>query len=608
MSFLKKEIIMQSSSKNEQLPRWDLHPIYPDFESAQYSGDMAQFKDTVAKLRDQIDDAQLRDTNPADWLHNCITLINTALDLYTNLEAYTYCRYSVATTDEALLKRLNKLEAAVLPLKNTAVRFRNALALISDTARAMSREHERLKEFAFYISEELMLQGKQMSAEEEDLAADLTRAGSDAWSRLQETVSSTLSALWDKDTGERKTTAQLRALAHDNDRRVREKAFRSEIELWKSAEIPLAYALNGVKGFSVILNKRRNYENTLEKSLIQSRISKKTLGALTAVMEESLPLFRSYLQQKARIIGVERCAFYDLFAPVGKNEQSWTFEAASSFITEQFKSFSDELADFAEHAFESKWIDAEPRKGKIDGAYCISMPRSKESRILCNFNGSFSGVTTVAHELGHGYHHHVLKDAAAVHREYPMTLAETASSFCETIVFNNALKDAGGNEALNLLESTLQDSTQVIVDILSRYRFETKLLDQRVKEELSPAELCRLMTEAQNETYADGLDQEQLHPYMWAVKPHYYSANLAFYNFPYAFGHLFALALFSLYGRQGKDFPPRYRQILQETGRASAETICRNAGFDIETEDFWRQGIAVIEEQIRRYRDLSAGR
>ncbi len=599
---------MHDTSAGEKLPRWNLNPVYTDFSSEQYTGDMKKFEDTVAKLRDQIENSHQRGGDPAEWLHGCIVMMNNALDLYSNLEAYTYCRYSTATTDEAILKQLNKLEAAALPLKNTAVRFRNALTRISDAAVTLSKENDYLKDFVFFIEEELALQEKQMSLEEEDLAADLARAGSDAWSRLQETVSSTLSALWDKQTGERKTTAQLRALAHDKERGVREKAYIHELELWKSAEIPIAYALNGVKGFSVILNKRRNYKNTLEKSLIQSRISGKTLAALTAAMEEALPLFRSYLQQKARIIGVEHCAFYDLFAPVGENEKKWTFKAASSFITEQFRSFSAELADFAEHAFSSGWIDAEPRKGKIDGAYCISMPLSKESRILCNFNGSFSGVTTIAHELGHGYHHHVLKDAPAVHRDYPMTLAETASSFCETIVFNNALKEAGPQEALNLLESALQDSTQVIVDILSRYRFETKLLEHRIEGELSPAELCGLMTEAQKETYADGLDQDKLHPYMWAVKPHYYSADLAFYNFPYAFGHLFGLALFSLYGQQGKDFPPRYRHILQGTGRASAEEICRNVGFDIETKDFWRRGIAVIEEQVKKYQKLSSER
>jgi pepF/M3 family oligoendopeptidase len=457
-----------------------------------------------------------------------------------------------------------------------------------------------------------------MSGAEEALAADLGRAGGDAWERLQESVSSNLTVDWDggvarggsvdwtkeKKKSETKTVNELRAMAFDPNRETRERAFRAELAAWKSVELPIAAALNGVKGFSVILNRRRHYASNLEEARRAARVSEKTLSALTGAMEDSLPQFRSYLKTKARLLGLPKLAFFDLFAPVGGSSKRWTFDEARAFIIEQFTSFSWDLGEFAEQAFNGSWIDAEMRRGKVGGAYCTSLPLAKESRILANFDGSFSSVTTLAHELGHGYHHHVLKDASAIHRDYPMTLAETASIFCEAVVFSKALETFPEEEKLSVLETFLQDSTQVIVDILSRYKFESMLFEARKSAEVSPEELCSFMEEAQKQTYGDGLDSENLHPYMWAVKPHYYRTGLAFYNFPYSFGQLFGLGLYAQYQQQPNSFPERYRALLELTGRAGAEKVTREAGFDIETKDFWKSGLDTIGNRIAEFTDL----
>jgi pepF/M3 family oligoendopeptidase len=584
-------------------PRWDLAPIYPSFDSEEYAADKARLEKAVAAFLKKAGDSGAAKSKPAGWLKSCLKKINEVSDLEENLSAYAYAQYSANTNDRQALAELNNLEEIALPYHEGMVRFRNSVAAIGKKLEKLEAKSKTIKRFHFFLREQLHYAEHQMSPREEALAADLNRAGGEAWSRLQESVSSNLTAEWED--GQRKTVNELRSLAHDGDRSVREKAFNAELSVWKQEEIALAAAINGVKGFTVILNRRRNYESSLERARRQARVGEKTLNALVESMEESLPQFRDYLDVKARLLGIPKLAFYDLFAPVGSSEQQWSFEQARRFIVEQFNTFSWDLGEFAEQAFDESWIDAEMRKGKIGGAYCISFPLARETRVLANFDGSFSSVSTIAHELGHGYHHHVLKDEPALHRDYPMTLAETASIFCEAIVFNKALETAREGDKLAILESSLQDATQVIVDILSRYKFEQMVFAKRGKAELAPEELCDMMKDAQRQTYGDGLAEETLHPYMWAVKPHYYRPELSFYNFPYAFGQLFGLGLFAQYQDQPTSFPERYRELLQITGRASAEEVTNQAGFDIESKEFWKSGLDSIGERIAELKKLA---
>ena len=582
-------------------PRWDMSSIYPGFDSKEYLSAKAKYRREIAKFLKHADDSDARKKDPESWLEDATKLHNSTSDMAENLESYAYALYSVDTQNKDALRELNALEEAGLPLRRAIVLLRNSLSKVKKMSALISKS-PKLSHYEFFIKEALKLQEKQMSPDEEDLASDLSRPGSDAWSRLQEVVSSTLSMPWAD--GDSKTVIQLRGLAYHEDREVRKKAYELELAAWKQVEIPMAYALNGVKGFSIILNGRRGYQSTLERSIQQSRINEKILSSMTLVMEESLPVFRRYLNAKAKLLGVKKTAFFDIFAPVGDKPKTWKFPEAKSFILDQFSRFTPELGDFAAKAFDGNWIDAEPRKGKAGGAYCISYPLAKASRIMANFDGSFSAVSTIAHELGHGYHHEVLKDASAIHRGYPMTLAETASIFCETIIFNGALATAGAGEKITILETLLQEITQVIVDILSRFKFENRIFELRAKRELGPDEFCDLMVQTQKETYGSALDPAFLHPYMWAVKGHYYRAGLAYYNFPYAFGQLFGLGLYGLYQQEPDGFPQKYRKLLALTGRASARDVTREAGFDIEKPEFWREGIRFVDAKVKEFEAL----
>jgi pepF/M3 family oligoendopeptidase len=595
---------------SEKLPRWDLRPVYADFDAPDYAAAKAR----LAELsKATVDFLTLPPKGPiVDWLLLALGHEEELSRLYATLSAYAYARFSTATRDAKAIGELGAVEELGLSLKKASVLFRNALASRRPEVLAAVKgpsADPRLVPFAFHVEEELFWQSKQMAPELEDLASDLSRAGGDAWSRLQEAVSSNTSILWDAKTGERKTIVELRNLAYDADRSVREKAFRLELEACKSVELPLAASLNGVKGFTTTLNKRRGWLGAIDKSIEQARITEATLQALIGAMEDSLPIFARYLAAKAGLLGLPKLAFFDLFAPIvapGTDQRQYSWKEARDFIVAKFASFDPAMGGFAAKAFDEGWIDAEPREGKVGGAYCTHFPSAKVPRVLCNFDGTFSDISTLAHELGHAWHYECIKEKPMALSEYPMTLAETASIFAETFVFESAIAEAGEAERLFLLENNLQGSCQVIVDILSRFRFEKAVFEKRAQGEIAAEELCALMAEAQRTSYGEGLDPEALHPYMWAVKGHYYIADLSFYNFPYAFGLLFGLGLYARYRKEGPGFAASYRSLLEQTGSANAVEVTKLAGFDIETKAFWKSGLDLIAAQVAEFERLAA--
>jgi pepF/M3 family oligoendopeptidase len=395
----------------------------------------------------------------------------------------------------------------------------------------------------------------------------------------------------------------VRNMAYDANRDVRRHAYEAELTGWKKVALPLAAAMNSIKNEVQVLAHHRNWQSALEASLFANSIDNQTLEAMLSAARASFPDFRRYLHAKARALEVPRLAWYDLFAPIGTENRAWDFDEAAAFIVEQFGTYSERLSGFAARAFAEHWIDAEPRPGKRDGAYCTGL-RGAESRVFANYKPVFGGVSTLAHELGHGYHNINLAQRTPLQRSHPMTLAETASIFCETIIRHAALQKADEQEQLAILEASLQGSCQIVVDITSRFLFEQRLFEKRQQRELSVDELNELMLEAQRETYGDGLDEKLLHPYMWAMKPHYYSTGRSFYNYPYMFGLLFGLGLYARYQQDPETFKRGYDDLLSSTGMADAATLAGRFGIDLRTEDFWRASLEIIRQDIDQFEAL----
>lgn len=580
----------------ENQQRWDLTSLFSYFEGTDYEKALKEFDEGCCLLQKFVDNKP-NTQNFSSWLKMYLDVDNMVGALFESLNAYVYSVYSTQTTDSRALNEIARLDEKSLGYNKISLAFREILCSFSKQLDSFYKDYPQFKDYDFVLTEEIALNSHQMSVTEENLAQDMQRYGGDAWSRLHEQI---ISNLQDSETG--KSFNELRNEAYADDREIRKTAYKKELALLQTAKIPIAAALNNIKGATACLNKRRNWDSALDKACAAHRIGRETLDALISAMEDSLPMWRRYLKVKAKNLGLETCSFYDLFAPLQNTEKSekekqWTYPEAIENIVEKFSAFSLEMGDFVQKAYNNKWIDVPITQGKVGGAFCIDFPYHKQSRVLVNFTGVFSDVVTLAHELGHAYHHACIgnKDYALQH--YPMTLAETASIFAENLVMQDAISKATGFEKAKLIEMHLSDSCQVLVDILCRFYFEQKVFEVRQQQELTSEDFCALMAEAQDKTYGEGLSQER-HEFMWAVKTHYYSPDLDFYNFPYAFGLLFALGLYNRFKIEGEGFAEKYKEILSNTGSYSCEKVCELAGFDITKKDFWLAGMSELAKEL----------
>ncbi len=592
-------------------PRWDMSNVYPSLESEAFVAAMAEVAQQIAALEAFFGEklASLNEQTPVDVL---APLVGESIQRFNELEehagtvrAYIYAFVTTDSRNELARRRMSEFQQLGVRLQMLATRFQAWVGGLGERLEAVIAADPVAQAHAFMLRETAAQSRYMMSEAEESLAAELSLSGASAWSKLQGTVTSQLTVEFELD-GEMKTLPMpaLINLRSHPEAEVRRRAYEKEMEAWATVEETLAACMNGVKGTVNTLNKRRGREDALHSAIDAARIDRETLEIMLAAMRDAFPAFRKYFRAKARRLGKEKLAWWDLFAPTGKVEKTFSFAEARDFIITHFGAFSPELADFARRAFDNRWIDAEQREGKRGGAFCMGVPGVKESRILCNFDGSLDQVSTIAHELGHAFHNECMYQAGKtpLQRDTPMTLAETASIMCENIVMEAVLAETSDpQEELGILETRLIGDSQVIVDIYSRFLFEKEVFERREKAELSAQELCEIMEWAQKETYGDALDEDALHKYMWTWKPHYYYAGLSFYNFPYAFGLLFGIGLYAIYRQRGADFVADYKALLASTGEANAADLAARFGIDIRSRKFWDDSLAEIGRRIERY-------
>jgi pepF/M3 family oligoendopeptidase len=578
--------------------RWNLNDIYTSFDSPEFQGDVKLLGSLVAELNEWAAKGLAGDS--AIVLADAIGKFGQYRLTLERAIVYCYLRLAVEAENgeaQAWVERLSALDADAV--QATAL-FRQYLGSLGQGLDDVLLANSNLTEFAFYLRENQAHAKYMLSSEVEKALSIMEITGSSAWSNLQNTLTATLSTNMEAD-GKKLTLTMVRNLAYDDDAEVRRKAYEAELACYAAVEKGVAAALNGIKGESIAKCRMRGFASPLDQTLFLSRMDRQTLDTMIGTMEEYLPVFRQYLKAKAKLLGHQALPFYDLFAPVGNLNRRFTLEEARKYLVETFRGFSDKMADFMNEAFDREWLDTEPREGKQGGAFCSGVHAIGQPRILANFDGSFSAVSTLAHELGHGYHGLCLKDGNVLNADYPMPLAETASIFNETFLSGRALEGAKDDgERLALLEGQLMEDTQVVVDILSRYYFETEVFARRAEGVMNADDLKGIMLDAQRRAYGDGLDGGLLHPYMWICKGHYYM-GINFYNFPYAFGLLFGLGVYGLYKEQGKAFLPLYDKLLASTGSNDIATVCAAVGIDVHDAAFWRKSLNVIKEKVEAF-------
>ena len=575
--------------------QWDLSYLYTGFDDPAFRQDLDSLTADGDHLKAILADEALGEAEKLEKL----TLASEKLsDKLSRLWLFVSCTLAVDATNAEANKaddQLSTIYTTLEPIFSAIARF---TAGMKDLEGAIAGS-ELLGRCAFALRE-MKEEAKHLIPDAlEPWILEMQLSGGNAFSQLRDKLDSTVSVDY---RDEKLPLAGVRGKAYDPDPQVRKDAYDAEIAAYSKIELPMSYCLNSIKMEARTLAKAKGFDSVLDMTLNSSRMDRETLDALWTAVREYLPDFRRYLKAKARFLGYENgLPFWDLFAPVGHAAKKFTIEEARETLIREMGKFTPKMAEFIDNAFAARWIDLYPRDGKTGGAFCAGAHFADRSLVMTNFQGSFSDVSTLAHELGHAWHNRCLAGLPNLMIDTPMPLAETASIFNETMLSYQVLKSCSPEERLTLLESGLMEATQTVVDIYSRFLFEQEVIDTRADHAMTVDELKDAMLRAQEASYGDGLQADARHPYMWACKSHYYSSGYNFYNFPYAFGLLFGKGVFARYLEKGDAFVDDYCKLLRFCGSANVADVAASVGIDVRNPGFWRSSLAVIKEDIDEF-------
>lgn len=570
---------------------WDLSYLYESFEDERFLADMKRWPEMIEEEKALLA-ADMDDRTKLEKIFQHEAVMNALMERLTSYTGLTIAADSSNDNAHQYEDKLARISTEATLAYSAIKRYIGSL----DNLEELIADSAYLQTIAFALRELKANAAHTLPAELEPWILQMQLSGGSSFSNLRDKLDATLTV----DFGETSIPlSAIRAMAFDPEPDIRKSAYEAELAAYTKVALPMSYCLTSIKQEACTLAKARGYDSVLDMTLQQNRMDRETLEAMLTAIREYLPHFRRYLKAKAKLLGYEGgLPFYDLFAPMGDASRTYTIEEARALLLREMGKFTPDMAAFMDNAFEQRWIDLYPRKNKSGGAFCAGIHQFDRSLILTNFDGSFNDISTLAHELGHAWHNRCMAGLPDELTGVPMPLAETASIFNETMLAHQVLKNATEEERFTMLESSLMEVTQTCVDILSRYLFETEVIETCTDHSMSVKELSDAMLRAQDATYGDALAENARHPFMWACKSHYYSSGMNFYNFPYAFGELFGKGVFAQYLKEGDAFVPKYNQLLRSCGSGTIAEVAASVGIDVRSIDFWRSSLEVVRKDI----------
>lgn len=579
---------------------WSLDVLYKGYDDEAFRNDFKKMDTLIQRCTQAAD--QLSHTDETAALHSMLSLLEEFHTLADRVGHFISLKQSTNTSDGRTVSLMNQFSQKFSGITKANARFNRYVAEIEDLDACIEQD-ALLKEYS-YLLHTIKEDSKYLLSDDvEEVLSKMNISGGEAWANLQEYLTSIVEVDYKK---EATTLSQIRNMAYDSDPQVRKSAYEAELKAYDKIRDAVAFSLNSIKAQVLTECELRGFASPLAMTLHNAHMKQETLDALLHTMQSYMPKFHAYLKRKAELLGYKNgLPWYELFAPLGEETKTYRVEEAKEYLLKHFRPFAEDMADMMERAFDESWIDFFPRKGKVGGAFCANLSGVKQSRVLTNYDGALGDIVTLAHELGHAYHGMMIENHRPLNTDYSMPVAETASTFNENIIMNAAIEEAKGQEKITLIENQLQDLTQVICDIYSRFLFEKTVFEKRKDSFMFADELEAIMIETQKQAYGDGLDPDYLHPYMWICKSHYYSSGLSFYNFPYAFGALFARGLIVKYQQEKDAFVPKYRELLKATTISSVEDVAAMADIDLCDEAFWTSCLDTCAQRIDEFLELT---
>ncbi|MGE6259486.1 M3 family oligoendopeptidase [Heyndrickxia sporothermodurans] len=586
------------------LLNWDLDVFFKNgSNSEEFSSFLEKLKIEIEAFENEVNnwDTSFVLNNKSNFLSLLKSLQNN-MQMLSQAGAFVSCLQAQNTNDVKANELRGKVSTYRAKFNTIVTNFDDKLKSIEDNVWNELLQVEELKELAFILHERRQLAMEKLPKELEALMNALSVDGYHGWGELYDTLVSQVKIPFEEN-GE--TVLLSVGQAHNKfshpDRSVRSKIFKNWEEAWNEKSELFAATLNHLAGFRLATYEQRGWDEVLKEPLSYNRMQRETLESMWKVISDYKEPLTKYLKRKAEMLGVEKLSWYDLDAPIGKVNSQFSYQEGAEFIVEHFGQFGNQLAEFTKKAFEDRWIEAEDRPGKRPGGFCTSFPVSGQSRIFMTYSGTPSNVSTLAHELGHAFHSYALRDVHPLKRGYAMNVAETASTFAEMIVADASVKNAKNeDERLTLLEDKIQRSVALLMNIHARFIFETRFYEERKKGIVSKNRLNELMLEAQKEAYGDAL--EEYHPLFWASKLHFFITGVPFYNFPYTFGYLFSLGIYSQAQKEGKGYEEKYISLLQDTGSMKVEDLAmKHLNVDLTQHNFWEEGVKLCVKDVEEF-------
>lgn len=520
--------------------------------------------------------------------------------------AFVSCLQAQNTEDKQAYTLDAKVTSLSAAFQSALSTFDSLLTSISDDVWTQLLEDEQLKVLSFVLTERRTRAKDKLSKDEEALISALGVDGYHSWGQLYDLIVGTIKVPFSED-GEEKLLSVGQAFNKFSspDRSVREAIFKNWEKAWGEQADFLAKTLNHLSGFRLSVYQKRGWEDVLKEPLSINRMEKETLETMWSVISENKQKLVTYLERKAELLGIDKLSWYDLDAPFGKSESKVSYQEGAEFIEQNFALFGEKMASFARKAFEEQWIEGEDRPGKAPGGFCTFFPESDQSRIFMTYSGTPSNVSTLAHELGHGFHTFAMKGVHHLNRNYAMNVAETASTFAEMIVADAAVKNAKNEEEkLVLLDDKIQRTVALLMNIHARFLFETSFYEERKQGPVTADRLNELMLAAQKEAYCEAL--QEYHPLFWASKLHFFITGVPFYNFPYTFGYLFSLGIYAQALAEGKGYEEKYIALLRDTASMSVEDLAqKHLQVDLTKKDFWEKAVQICLDDIDEFLELT---
>ena len=590
---------------------WDLDSLYPHPEKDEFKELLETYKNDLKQLAEDSEDLPAVKAEQASTWGDFFDKVTKTYSLGSDLHSFVGC-HAAADAENKLFQQTEAALGALGPLSNQV--FTNVESKFRDVSdedlEAFAQADERLAKVTFFLEECRANAQLRLPKDQEMLYSELSVDGIHAWGRMYDRLSSSLRVeLMEKGEIVKKSPGQVRVDLPD--RAVRQNNFFALEKAWKTQADNCADAINHIAGTRLVRYKRLGLQDHLTVPLHYNRMQRETLDTMWAVIGERKQVLLKYFERKAQLLGIEKMAWYDQLAPLPQaskgGDDSLSYDDACNTVIKTFHGFSDHLGDFAEKAFSDRWIEVEDREGKRQGGFCTGLPAAKQSRIFMTYKNSADDMSTLAHELGHAYHSHVLRGQPYLLQDYPMNLAETASTFAEAILGDQRLATAESDgEKLGILNNMLSDSMAFMMNIHARFIFENRFHVERANGELTSDRLTEIMLEAQKEAYCDAFDEWS--DVFWISKLHFYITGWPFYNFPYTFGYLLSLGVYSTADEFGDDFPAKYRELLIATGCMNAEQAVQSTlGYDLTKPDFWHKSIDIVDSRVEEFLKVSDG-